>query len=55
MNQSDLLFLVIFLTLLSTLTVWVVQFFRSRRRGGGGGDGRAGWWEGPWDDDDRKR
>lgn len=55
MNQSDLLFLVIFLILLSTLTVWVVQFFRSRRRGRGGGDGRAGWWEGPWDDDDRKR
>ena len=54
MNQSDVLFLVIFLILLSTLTVFIVQFVRSRRRGGEG-DGRAGWWEGPWDDDDRKR
>ncbi|MBP2376656.1 hypothetical protein JOF42_000151 [Microbacterium phyllosphaerae] len=54
MNQSDLLFLVVILILLSTLTVFVVQFWRSRR-GGGEGDGRAGWWEGPWDDDDRKR
>jgi hypothetical protein len=60
MNQSDVLFLVTFLILLSTLTVFIVQFVRSRRRrggegGGGEGGGRAGWWEGPWDDDDRKR
>lgn len=54
MNQSDLLFLVIVLILLSSLTVFVVQFVRSRR-GRGSDDGRAGWWEGPWDDDDRKR
>lgn len=55
MNQSDVLFLVTFLILLSTLTVFIVQFVRSRRRGGGGeGGGRAGWWEGPWDDDDHK-
>lgn len=56
MTQSDLLFLVTFLILLSTLTVFIVRFVRSRRRRGGGeGSGRAGWWEGPWDDDDRKR
>lgn len=56
MNQSDLLFLVMILIGLSTLTVFVVQFWRSRRRDGGSeGDGRAGWWEGPWDDDDRRR
>ncbi|KJL22243.1 hypothetical protein RN51_02123 [Microbacterium oxydans] len=55
MNQSDLLFLVMFVILLSTLTVFVVQFIRSRRRRGPGEDERAGWWEGPWDDDDRKR
>lgn len=56
MSQSDLLFLVLFLILLTSLAVFVVQFIRSRRRGDGtGGDGRAGWWEGPWDDDDRRR
>ncbi|WP_282845671.1 hypothetical protein [Microbacterium oxydans] len=54
MNQSNLLFLVMFVILLSTLTVFIVQFVRSRRRGPGDDD-RAGWWEGPWDDDDRKR
>ncbi|MBT2474420.1 hypothetical protein J7E68_07485 [Microbacterium sp. ISL-103] len=55
MNQSDLLFLVLILIGLSSLSVFVVQFFRSRRRDGGEGEGRAGWWEGPWDDDDRQR
>ncbi|WP_176697078.1 hypothetical protein [Microbacterium sp. 3J1] len=56
MNQSDLLFLVLFVILLSSLVVFIVQFVRSRRRGDGSdGDGRAGWWEGPWDDDDRTR
>ncbi|MEV4668870.1 hypothetical protein [Microbacterium sp. LWO12-1.2] len=54
MNQSDVLFLVVFLILLSSLTVFIVQFVRSRRRGSDEGDGRAGWWEGPWDDDERR-
>ncbi|MBT2483766.1 MULTISPECIES: hypothetical protein [unclassified Microbacterium] len=54
MNQSDVLFLVMFLILLSTLVVFVVQFVRSRR-GRGSDDGRGGWWEGPWDEDDQKR
>lgn len=53
MNQSDLLFLVLILITLTSLTVFVVQFVRSRR-GGDEDDGRAGWWEGPWDDDDRR-
>lgn len=48
MNQSDLMFLVMFVILLSMLTVFVVQFVRSRR---GKGDRSGNWWEGPWDDD----
>lgn len=57
MNQSDLLFLTVIAIMSTSLIVLVVQFVRSRRRGPGGneGDGRAGWWEGPWDDDDRRR
>lgn len=55
MNQSDLLFLVLILIGLSSLTLIIVQFVRSRRRGGSEDDGRAGWWEGPWEDDERKR
>ncbi|WP_404436235.1 hypothetical protein LG322_14050 [Microbacterium aerolatum] len=50
MNQSDVLFLVMILIGLSTLTVIVWQLVRSRR--GGRDDGHSGnWWEGPWDDD----
>lgn len=57
MSQSDLLFLVLVVIMSSSLIVLVVQFVRSRRRGpsAGEGDGRAGWWEGPWEDDDRRR
>ena len=55
MNQNDLLFLVLILITLTTLTVFVVQLVRSRKGRGGSDDGRAGWWEGPWDDDDRTR
>jgi hypothetical protein len=54
MSQNDVLFLVVFVILLSSLTVFIVQFVRSRRRGGSG-DERGNWWEGPWDEDDRKR
>lgn len=51
MNQSDLLFLVLILIGVSSLTIFIVQFVRSRRRGSDD-DGRSGsWWEGPWDDD----
>lgn len=55
MNQSDVLFLVVFLILLSSLTIFVVQLVRSRRRDGSGEDRGGNWWEGPWDEDDRKR
>lgn len=54
MNQSDMLFLVLIAIGLSSLTLVLVQFVRSRRRGGDS-DGRGGnWWEGPWDEDQRR-
>lgn len=54
MNQSDMLFLVLILILLSSLTIFIVQFVRSRRRDGRSDSDRGGnWWEGPWDDDKR--
>lgn len=53
MDQRDLLFIVMILIGVSTLTVIIVQWVRSRRRGGRGDSG-GNWWEGPWDDD-RKR
>lgn len=53
MTERDVLFLVMILIGLTTLTVFIVQFIRSRRRGGDD-NGRSGnWWEGPWDDDRR--
>lgn len=52
MTQNDLLFLVLILIGLSSLTIIIVQFVRSRRRGGGSRGG-GNWWEGPWDDDRR--
>ncbi|MFK3835141.1 hypothetical protein [Microbacterium sp. NPDC087868] len=55
MNQSDMLFLVLIVIGLSSLTLIIVQFVRSRRRGGGDSDERGGnWWEGPWDEDQRR-
>ena len=51
MNQSDMLFLVFILIGLSTLTIIVWQFVRSRRRGPGDDDRSGNRWEGPWDDD----
>ncbi|WP_200872854.1 hypothetical protein [Microbacterium sp. CH12i] len=54
MNQNDMLFLVLILIGLSSLTIIVVQFVRSRRRGGRDEHGHSGnWWEGPWGDDKR--
>lgn len=56
MNASDLMFPALILMGLTSATVIIVQLVRGRRgRGSGSDDGRAGWWEGPWDDDDRRR
>lgn len=48
-----MLFLVLILITLTSLIVFIVQFVRARR--GGSRNRRGGWWEGPWDDDDRGR
>ncbi len=50
MTQHDLLFLVLILIGLTSLTVWIVQIVRSLRRGPGE-QGPGNWWEGPWDED----
>lgn len=50
MNQSDWLFLVLISISATSLIVFAVQFFRGRGKGSDD-DGRAGWWEGPWDED----
>src|SRR5690606_8796021 len=49
MTQNDLLFLVLILMGLTSITIVVWRFVRSRR--GGGSDRPGNWWEGPWDDD----
>jgi heme/copper-type cytochrome/quinol oxidase subunit 2 len=49
MTERDMMFLVMILIVVSTLTVIIWQFVRSRRRRGEGD--RGNWWEGPWDDD----
>ena len=51
MTQSDMLFLVLILIGLSSLTLVIVRLVRSRRRGGS--DRPGNWWEGPWDDNKR--
>jgi len=56
MSQNDLLFLVVTLSLVTSLVVMIARFVASRRSGpGDDSDRRAGWREGPWDDDDRRR
>lgn len=50
MDQRDLMFLVMLLIALTTLTVVIVQLVRSRRRKPGEKD-PTNWWEGPWDGD----
>lgn len=51
MSERDLFFLVLILIGISALTIVVVQFVRSRR---GGRGHRGNWWEGPWDEDERR-
>jgi len=54
MSQSDLLFLIMILIGLTSLTLVIVQLARSRR-GGPEEDGHSGnWWEGPWDEDGKR-
>ncbi|MBS1675190.1 MAG: hypothetical protein JSS74_14645 [Actinobacteria bacterium] len=50
-SDNQLLLAVIFLIALATLVIWIVQIVRSRR---GRGDGRGPWWQGPWDDDEKR-
>lgn len=51
MSEQNLLFLVAFIILTTTLVTIVWQFVRSRRRRDD--QERGPWWEGPWDDDQR--
>lgn len=52
MGERDLFFLVMIAIVSTTLVVFLVQFVRSRRSRD---DERGGnWWEGPWDEDDRR-
>ncbi|HWV49528.1 MAG TPA: hypothetical protein VN035_08735 [Microbacterium sp.] len=50
MNQSDMLFLVLIIIGISSLTLVAVQLLKRPKR-----DDRGDWYEGPWDDDDRPR
>ncbi|MGM7698353.1 hypothetical protein [Microbacterium sp. A84] len=47
MTQQDLLFLVMILIGVSSLTIIIVQFVRSRRRGPDDDTRSGNWWEGP--------
>lgn len=50
MSERDIFLIVMGLITATTLVVFIVQFARSR---GSKRDGGA-WWEGPWDDDERR-
>ena len=50
MNQSDMLFFVLILIGISSLTLVTVQLLKRPKR-----DDRGDWYEGPWDEDDRPR
>ncbi|MGB4134990.1 MAG: hypothetical protein WA971_00390 [Microbacterium sp.] len=50
MTQQDMLFLVLIVIGLSSLTIIAVQLLRRPRK-----DDRGAWYEGPWDDDDKPR
>ena len=50
MTQNDMLFLVLILIGISSLTLVAVQLLKRPKR-----DDRGDWYEGPWDDDDRPR
>lgn len=49
MSQYDLLFLVLILISLSSLTIVVVRLLKRPER-----DDRGEWYEGPWDDDPKR-
>ncbi|MGF6821958.1 hypothetical protein M2317_000862 [Microbacterium sp. ZKA21] len=50
MSQNDMLFLVLIVIGISSLTLVAVQLLKRPKR-----DDRGDWYEGPWDDDDRPR
>ncbi|WP_460796148.1 hypothetical protein [Microbacterium sp. GXF0217] len=50
MNQSDMLFIVLILIGISSLTLVAAQLLKRPKR-----DDRGDWYKGPWDDDDRPR
>ncbi|UWF77405.1 MULTISPECIES: hypothetical protein [Microbacterium] len=49
MTQNDLLFLVLIGIGLVSLTIFAVQLLKRPKR-----DDRGEWYEGPWEDDDRR-
>lgn len=50
MTQQDMLFMVMALIGLTSLTLLTWRLLTSRKR-----DNRGEWYEGPWEDDDRPR
>ncbi len=50
MTERDIFFLAMTAIVATTLIVFVWQFVRSRR----GRDDGGNWWEGPWDDDEKR-
>ena len=50
MTQQDMLFLVLISIGLASLTLIAIRLLRRPKN-----DDRGEWYEGPWDDDDRRR
>lgn len=52
MTEQNVLFLAVFLMLTTTLVLFIWQFVRSRRPRDE--NERGEWYEGPWDDDEKR-